>query len=89
MKNSNDTTGSGTRDLTVCSAVRQPNGPRCNIKVLRVPNISMKKAKCITYSECVSVDLVIHHTTPMSHLVIRSIFFTLFRKGHDFLRKRY
>jgi hypothetical protein len=43
MKNSSDTIGNGTRDLPVCSAVHQPNAPRLNIKVLRVPNIAMQK----------------------------------------------
>jgi len=42
MKNSNDPIGNGTRDLPLCSSVYQPNAPRRNIKVLRVPNIAMQ-----------------------------------------------
>jgi hypothetical protein len=47
MKNSNDTNDNGTRDLPVCRAVHQPNAPRRNVKVLRVPHIAMQTQNVI------------------------------------------
>jgi hypothetical protein len=65
---------------------------KCNREARPCNNCYSGKTIIITYSECVSVDLVIQHVMRMHLIVIcdllrSTIFPTLSQKRHDFRRK--
>jgi hypothetical protein len=46
----------------------------CNVTLRRVrATVVVVEKQCVTYSECVLVDLVIHHANHMRHIVLPSL----------------
>jgi hypothetical protein len=90
-----DTTHNGMNNIKV-NVTRHTIKVQRNIEARSCNHCCCGKAVTVTYSECVTVALVIQHAKRMHHVIFSSVaslvlqhFSTLSHKRHDFRKKSY